>query len=57
MEQFSFGISLAFWLTIFSTLICVVYGAINWNKDSNDVKQKKVLNIGLKKKKKIVEVL
>lgn len=32
MGSFDFGVSLAFWLTIFSTLLCVYYGALNWNK-------------------------
>jgi len=40
MSHFDLGVSLAFWLTIFSALLCVVYGVINWNKgdeESNDV--------------------
>ncbi|QKF81955.1 symporter small accessory protein [Halarcobacter ebronensis] len=30
------GVSLAFLLTIASALLCVWYGAINWNKDANN---------------------
>jgi len=36
MEHFDFGVSLAFWLTILSTLLCIYYGVVNWNKDSED---------------------
>ncbi len=39
MSHFDTGVSLAFWLTILSALLCVVYGIINWNKgdeESND---------------------
>lgn len=32
MENFDFGVALAFWLTLFSTFICVVYGSLNWNR-------------------------
>ncbi|MDN5376798.1 MAG: hypothetical protein PWQ42_94 [Sulfurospirillum sp.] len=41
MGSFDFGVSLAFWLTIFSTLLCVYYGAVNWNKGSAE-KEKNV---------------
>jgi cytochrome b subunit of formate dehydrogenase len=53
MSHFDTGVSLAFWLTILSALLCVVYGIINWNKgdeESNDVllakwaKEEKELN-------------
>lgn len=30
------GVNLAFYLTIFSTLLCVIYGTLNWNKGSDD---------------------
>lgn len=30
------GVSLAFWLTIASTLLCVWYGAINWNRGAEE---------------------
>ena len=30
------GVSLAFLLTIASAILCVWYGAINWNKDANE---------------------
>ncbi len=39
MSHFDAGVSLAFWLTILSSLLCVVYGIANWNKgdeESND---------------------
>ena len=36
MEHFDFGVNLAFWLTILSTLLCIYYGAVNWNKDGED---------------------
>ena len=31
-----FWVSLVFVLLILSTLLCVVYGALNWNKDGVD---------------------
>lgn len=40
MSHFDFGVSLAFWLTILSALLCVIYGIINWNRgdeESNEV--------------------
>ncbi|WP_294875017.1 MULTISPECIES: symporter small accessory protein [unclassified Sulfurospirillum] len=40
METFDLGVGSAFWLMNASTLLCVVYGVINWNKD----KEEKVLN-------------
>ncbi len=36
MTYFDFGINLAFWLTLLSTLLCVIYGLIYWNKDAHD---------------------
>ncbi len=33
MENFDFGVGLAFWLMILSTVLCVVYGYLKWNKD------------------------
>jgi hypothetical protein len=44
MENFDLRVNLAFWLTILSTLLCIVYGIINWNKgdeESNDILLKK----------------
>ncbi len=35
----SFGVGMAFGLTILSTALCVVYGIINWNKGSDEVDQ------------------
>ncbi len=35
MTYFDTGINLAFWLTIISTLLCVVYGVLYWNKDAH----------------------
>jgi len=43
MTGADFGVNLAFYLTIFSTLICVAYGTLNWNKGSTD-KSKGVKN-------------
>ncbi len=34
MEYFDFGVNMAFSLIIVSTLISVVYGVMNWNKDA-----------------------
>ncbi|WP_419770321.1 MAG: symporter small accessory protein [Candidatus Marinarcus sp.] len=36
MEQFDFGINLAFWFSILSTLLCIYYGAVNWNKENEE---------------------
>jgi len=36
MEHLDFGVSLAFWLCILSTVLCVVYGAMNWNKEDKE---------------------
>lgn len=33
MEYFDFGVNSALFLIIFSTLISIVYGILNWNKD------------------------
>jgi hypothetical protein len=44
MENFDLRVNLAFWLTILSTLLCIVYDIINWNKgdeESNDILLKK----------------
>jgi preprotein translocase subunit SecG len=44
MENFDLRVNLAFWLTILSTLLCIVYGIINSNKgdeESNDILLKK----------------
>jgi len=35
----SFGIWSAYLLCILSALICVVYGAVNWNKGDEDLKK------------------
>ena len=37
--------ALAFWLCIVATLICIIYGAINWNKEGtpDKVKSEKVV--------------
>ena len=45
--------ALAFWLCIVATLICVIYGAMNWNKEGlpDKVKtEKTVLPQGQKEK-------
>ena len=31
------GIWLAYLLIIVSTLVCVVYGVVNWNKDGHEI--------------------
>jgi cytochrome b subunit of formate dehydrogenase len=44
MSHFDLGVSLAFWLTILSATLCVVYGIINWNRgdeESNEILLKK----------------
>ena len=56
MGDFDIGISLAFWLTIISTLLCVAYGAINWNKGLIEKKDKNVEHWA-QEEEKIVEVL
>jgi len=35
----NFGVGMAFALTILSTLLCVVYGIINWNRGSDEIDQ------------------
>jgi hypothetical protein len=42
MGSFDFGVSLAFWLTLISTLLCVYYGAVNWNKGAEKKANKNV---------------
>jgi len=34
MEAFDSGVNLAFWLTLLSTVLCVVYGVYHWNDRS-----------------------
>ncbi|WP_173391317.1 MULTISPECIES: symporter small accessory protein [unclassified Lebetimonas] len=44
MSHFDIGVCSAFWLTILSALLCVIYGLINWNKgdeESNEMLLKK----------------
>lgn len=36
MEHFDFGVWLAFWLSIISAFVCIVYGALNWNKEDKE---------------------
>lgn len=36
MTNADLGVNLAFWLTVLSALLCVVYGAINWNKGAEE---------------------
>ncbi len=36
MEYFDLGVNLAFWLTIVSALLCIIYGGINWNKQDRE---------------------
>ncbi len=42
MEHFDFGVSMALWFTILSTVLCIYYGAVNWNKGSEDKVDTKV---------------
>ena len=42
MADADFGVSLAFWLIIASTLLCIWYGAVNWNKDAEEGVSKEV---------------
>ncbi|MFW6415638.1 MAG: symporter small accessory protein [Thermodesulfobacteriota bacterium] len=45
--------ALAFWLCIVATLVCVIYGAINWNKEGSPDRiksEKTVIPPGKKKK-------
>jgi len=35
MASFDFGVGLAFWLMIGSTILSAIYGIINWNKDGD----------------------
>lgn len=37
MVDSDFGVGLAFWLIISSTVLCVWYGATNWNKGTEKV--------------------
>lgn len=37
MADADLGVNLAFWLTIGSTLLCISYGAMNWNKGAEEV--------------------
>lgn len=36
MGSFDFGVGMAFWLMVGSAILCVVYGALKWNKDKNE---------------------
>lgn len=31
-----FWVALAYWLCILSTILCVVYGVMNWNNESEE---------------------
>ena len=42
MGYFDFGVGTAFWLTILSTLLCVIYGVLNWNRGINENSSKSV---------------
>ncbi len=33
---FDFGVGLAFWLTILSTLACIGYGLYHWNRGAEE---------------------
>ncbi|MGM0533771.1 MAG: symporter small accessory protein [Campylobacterota bacterium] len=36
MEHFDLGVNLAFWLSILSALLCIIYGGINWNNQDRE---------------------
>ncbi|MCK9257486.1 MAG: hypothetical protein M0P02_05375 [Sulfurospirillaceae bacterium] len=36
MGEFDFGVGLAFYLSIFSTFLCIVYGLLHWNKEDDN---------------------
>lgn len=36
MGVFDAGVGSAFWLMLISSFLCVVYGAMNWNKGSEE---------------------
>jgi hypothetical protein len=42
MESFDIGVSAAFWLTIASALLCIYYGAVNWNKGAEEKVDKNI---------------
>jgi len=42
MESFDFGVSLAFWLTVAGAVLCIYYGAVNWNKGTEEKIDKNV---------------
>lgn len=42
MGSFDLGVSLAFWLTIAGAVLCVYYGAVNWNKGADCQLEKNV---------------
>jgi cytochrome b subunit of formate dehydrogenase len=56
MSHFDTGVSLAFWLTILSALLCVVYGIINWNKGDEESNEA-LLEKWAKEEKEIEEAL
>ncbi len=56
MGSFDFGVSLAFWLTIISALLCIYYGVVNWNK-GNEEKVDKTAEDWAKEEDKIDEEL
>lgn len=37
----NFGVLAAYLLCILSTVACVIYGAVNWNKGGSDVEEQK----------------
>ena len=36
MGVFDAGVGTAFWLMLFSSLLCIVYGGMNWNKGAEE---------------------
>jgi len=56
MSHFDLGVSLAFWLTILSALLCVAYGIMNWNKGDEESNEA-LLEKWAKEEKEIEEIL
>jgi len=52
-----FSVSLVFVLLILSTVLCVVYGAINWNNDGEETSMQKEAEQWDKEEKSIEETL
>ena len=49
------GVLSAYLLCIFSTLLCVIYGAINWNKEGETEEEEIVEEMDWEKKEEVME--